>query len=213
VDGPIELVQDNRVHMLIGAGVEYMTRIGLGIRAEAISFEEDARYAQLGLVYRTGRQQSRKAVEIVKAPEPKPEPTPTPIIPIPVPAVVVAQKPEPIDTCSEFSGSLDGVNFHSDSDQLTDSARAVLDGVASRLSECDSVPVQITAHTDSVGAKAYNQSLSERRAASVASYLRQQGITGDRLQTEAFGETQPIDTNATREGRSRNRRVELITLQ
>lgn len=211
VDGDVEFVKDNGAHLLIGAGLEYMTRVGLGIRAEAISFEEDARYAQLALVYRTGKQQSARPVEIVKAPEPAP-------MPIAVPAIVVAEKVivpiEPVvDTCSEFSGSLDGVNFHSNSANLTVEATAVLDDVANRLNECASVPVQISAHTDSMGDEAYNQNLSEQRADSVSNYLRNRGIDGERLQAEAFGESQPIDTNETNEGRSRNRRVELITLQ
>lgn len=211
VDGPINYVKDNSTHVLVGAGLEYMTRIGLGIRAEAISYEEDARYAQLGVVYRTGKRESRP-VQIVKAPEPEPTPIPTPT-PIPVPAIVVAEPPAPIDTCSEFSGTLDGVNFHSDSDQLTGDARAVLDGVAYRLNECDSVPVRITAHTDSVGADSYNQSLSERRARSVVTYLQSRGIDTGRLDAQAYGESQPIDTNDTPEGRRRNRRVELMTVQ
>lgn len=211
VDGPVNFVRDNSTHVLVGAGLEYMTRIGLGVRAEAIAYEEDAQYGQLGVVYRTGKRPSRRPVQIVKAPEPKPIPEPTPT-PIPVPAVVVAE-PAPVDTCSEFSGTLDGVNFHSDSEQLTSDAQAVLDGVASRLSECDSVPVRISAHTDSVGADSYNQSLSERRANSVSSYLQSRGIDGSRLNSEAYGETQPIDTNDTPEGRRRNRRVELLTVQ
>ncbi len=215
VDGPVNYEQDNSTHVLVGAGLEYMTRIGLGIRAEAISYEQDAQYAQLGVIYRTGKRESSRPIQIVKAPEPEPVPvvvpTPTPT-PIPVPAVVVAE-PVAVDTCSEFTGTLDGVNFHSNSEQLTDDARTVLDGVAYRLNECDSVPVRITAHTDSVGADSYNQELSERRANSVATYLQSRGIDAGRLDSQAYGETQPIDTNDTPEGRRRNRRVELMTVQ
>jgi len=209
--GNVTIKQDNQTHLLFGAGLEYVTSIGLGLRAEAIAFEEDARYMQLGLVYRTGKRNKQKAVEIVKAPEPEPTP-----LPIPVPAVVVAEpvvEPAPIDTCNEFTGSLEGVNFVTNSADLTGEAKSVLDSVASRLSECDTIPVHISAHTDSVGSKNYNQSLSERRADSVASYLRGSGINTERLTVEAFGESQPIDSNATAEGRKRNRRVELITVQ
>ena len=211
--GDVDFVKDNGSHFLIGAGLEYMTRMGLGIRAEAISFEEDARYMQLGLVYRTGKRSSEKPVEIVKVPEPKVEPVkPTPA-PIPVPAVVVAEPVIPEDTCEEFKGTLEGVNFHTNSAKLTEDAKGVLDSVAQRLGECGSSPVQISAHTDSVGDDNYNQALSARRADSVAQYLSEQGIDGERLRTEAFGETQPIDSNATREGRRKNRRVELTTVQ
>ena len=210
--GDVNYIQDNGTHMLFGAGLEYMTRVGLGLRAELISFEEDARYAQLGLVYRMGKRQSEKPVEIVEAPTPVPEPAPIPT-PIPVPAVVVAEPVQPVDTCDEFNGTLEGVNFHTNSAQLTDEAQGILDNVASRLLECSAVPVRISAHTDSVGDDNYNQSLSERRADSVASYLGNRGIDGQRLRTEAFGETMPIETNATREGRRQNRRVELITVR
>ena len=65
-------------------------------------------------------------------------------------------------------------------------------------------------HTDSVGAEAYNQDLSKRRAQSVLRYLESRGIDSSRITARAFGETQPIDSNDTAQGRSRNRRVELI---
>lgn len=202
-------VQDNSAHMLFGLGLEYMTRSGLGLRAEAISFEEDAQYMQLGMVYRMGRRSVEKPVEIVEAPAPVPVETP-----IPVPAVVIAKPaPIPVDQCEEFAGTLEGVNFHSDSAELTKDALGVLDNVASRLAECESVPVRISAHADSQGQLDYNQGLSERRADSVATYLGGKGIDTGRLQTEAFGETVPIETNNTREGRRQNRRVELITIK
>lgn len=205
-DTNVEVVKDNATHILFGAGLEYMTRKGLGIRAEGILFEEDARYMQLGLIYRTGKRESRRPAEIVKTP------APAPIAP-PVPAVAIVKAPIAVDTCAEFSGVLEGVNFHSGSDQLTDDATGVLNSVASRLAECSSVPIRISAHTDSQGAEAYNQNLSERRAQSVADYLSNKGINAERLNAQAFGETQPIESNATAEGRRSNRRVELITEQ
>jgi len=208
--GDVPFLKENSTHFLFGAGLEYMTRVGLGLRAEAISFEEDAQFMQLGLVYRTGRRPARRPVQIVQAPAPAPTPAPAPI---PVPAVVVAEPVAPVDTCEEFTGTLEGVNFHTDSAKLTDDAQGILDSVASRLAECTSIPVRISAHTDSVGAESYNQSLSERRADSVATYLSGQGIDGERFRTEAFGETQPIESNDTKEGRRLNRRVELITIQ
>lgn len=198
--GNVPYTKDNATHVLFGAGVEYMTRIGLGLRAEGIAYEEDAQYAQLGVIYRTGKREEQKAVQIVKAPEPEPAP-------IPVPTVVAAAEPDP---CEAFDGVLEGVNFHTDSAELTDAAIGVLNGVANVLSGCESVPVSISAHTDSVGSEAYNQGLSERRAASVKTYLGQRGIDTGRIDAQAFGETQPIDSNQSAEGRSRNRRVELI---
>jgi len=205
--GDFNHVVNNQTHLLLGAGLEYMTRSGLGLRAEAISFDTDVRYMQLGLLYRFGKRNSNKAVEIVKATQPAPSIAPVPVVEL------AAAKPAPVDKCEEFSGTLHGVNFHSNSDELTDDAMVVLNAVANRLGECDSVPVQISAHTDSDGSRAYNQVLSERRARSVSAYLSEQGIEKSRLTAMAFGESLPIDTNDTAEGKKRNRRVELTTVQ
>ncbi len=68
--------------------------------------------------------------------------------------------------------------------------------------------VRIEGHTDSVGPDAYNLKLSGERAASVREYLIKKGVEPERLVSEGFGETQPIDTNKTRDGRAKNRRVE-----
>ena len=202
--GDVPFVKDNDAHVLFGAGVEYMTRIGLGVRAEGIAFEEDAQYAQLGVIYRTGRRQQNEAVEIVQAPEPAPIPAAAAPEPEPIP------EPVAYDPCEQFTGVLEGVNFHTDSDRLTDEAQQNLDGVASTLSECDTAPVSISAHTDSDGSESYNQDLSRRRAASVVEYLIGRGIESDRMSATAYGETQPIASNATSEGKRKNRRVELI---
>ncbi len=198
--GNVPFVKDNATHVLFGAGVEYMTRLGLGLRAEGIAFEEDAQYAQLGVIYRTGRRPEAEIVEIAEEPV---------IIPEPV-AAVPQPEPVPYNTCDHLSGVLEGVNFHTDSAQLTDTATQILDQVAFSLQDCSTTPVSISAHTDSVGAESYNQGLSERRASSVVDYLSNRGIDGSRLSSTAYGETAPIDTNDTAEGRQRNRRVELI---
>jgi outer membrane protein OmpA-like peptidoglycan-associated protein len=68
----------------------------------------------------------------------------------------------------------------------------------------------VHAHTDSRGSETYNLGLSQRRAKSVEEYLIAAGISRARLASEGFGEMQPIGSNETVEGRSRNRRVELI---
>lgn len=190
----------NPVHALVGAGVEYMFSSGLGLRLEGISFEEDARFGQLGLVYRTGRRPERR-IQQVQAPVPAPEPAP-------IVAAAIAEEP---DLCTGYFGNLDGVNFQTDSAQLTDTAISILDSVAVDLAQCPAIDVTVSAHTDSVGSETYNQGLSERRAHSVSQHLESRGIGRERLRATAFGETQPIDTNDTAFGRSQNRRVELFT--
>jgi len=178
--------KDNSTHVGIGAGLEYMTNSALGVRAEAISFTQDALYAQLGIIYRFGHKQTPQ----------EPEPAP---------------QPEAIDECHGLTGILKGVNFLLDSAELTDEAVSILDGVATTLARCETVPIHITAHTDSTGTDEYNIDLSQRRADSVLDHLRNRGIDSSRMSSEVFGESMPIDTNDTEEGRSRNRRVELKT--
>ena len=78
------------------------------------------------------------------------------------------------------------------------------------LSEYDQTIVHIIGHTDSTGSEQYNQSLSERRAAAVTNYLVSQGVSRDRLRTLGRGESEPIASNATREGQRKNRRVEIL---
>lgn len=85
----------------------------------------------------------------------------------------------------------------------------VLNSVAIVLSEYDRTTVNVDGHTDSVGKQAYNQSLSEQRARSVAGYLAAQGVDGRRFLVQGFGESRPLATNRTPAGRASNRRVEI----
>ena len=85
----------------------------------------------------------------------------------------------------------------------------VLDSVALVLNEYEQTLVEVAGHTDNTGTDAYNQQLSERRAASVAAYLRSRDVMGERLIEVGAGENYPIATNETPEGRQLNRRVEI----
>lgn len=72
--------------------------------------------------------------------------------------------------------------------------------------------VEIQGHTDSTGSPAYNLKLSQRRADSVRDYLLSQGVPEDQLQTKGYGQTQPVATNKTAEGRAKNRRVVMYVI-
>lgn len=85
----------------------------------------------------------------------------------------------------------------------------VLDSVATVLVEFDETIIAVAGFTDSVGSAVSNQTLSERRATSVGSYLMGKGITGGRVDARGYGEQYPIASNDTAEGRAQNRRVEL----
>jgi len=103
---------------------------------------------------------------------------------------------------------LRGVNFDFDKSNIRPDAAVILDE-AVRLLNGSSAPVSVEGHTDWIGSDAYNQGLSERRANAVQAYLIEQGISPSRLSTSGYGESRPISSNETREGRALNRRVEL----
>lgn len=101
------------------------------------------------------------------------------------------------------------VTFQTDSSDLNPQFFSVLDSVALVLKEYEKTIVQVVGHTDSTGSAEYNQALSERRAATVASYVNARGIDQQRILAFGRGLTQPIADNATAAGRAQNRRVEL----
>ncbi len=101
------------------------------------------------------------------------------------------------------------VTFATDSATIQPQFRPTLDQVAAVLRDYNQTYIDVYGHTDSDGSDAYNQTLSERRAASVADYLGANGVQRARLATRGFGELQPVATNATPEGKAQNRRVEI----
>jgi OOP family OmpA-OmpF porin len=104
---------------------------------------------------------------------------------------------------------LRGVNFDFDKSNVRPDAAVILDEAVVALGS-SSAPVMVEGHTDWVGSDAYNQGLSERRAESVRRYLSEHGVDESRLSTAGYGESRPIASNETREGRALNRRVELL---
>jgi outer membrane protein OmpA-like peptidoglycan-associated protein len=102
-----------------------------------------------------------------------------------------------------------GLAFAPDSADLNAAFGGVLDAVAAVLKKYDKTVIEVAGHTDSAGSREHNQALSERRAAAVAAYLEKRGVLKSRVATVGVGETRPVASNATAEGRARNRRVEL----
>jgi len=119
--------------------------------------------------------------------------------------------PAPAPTTDACAGviRLRGVNFDFDRAEIRPAARPILDQAAQRLNRCPGERLQVEGHTDSIGADAYNQDLSERRARAVRDYLVSRGVTGSRISAVGYGESRPISTNDTPEGRFLNRRVEV----
>ncbi len=104
---------------------------------------------------------------------------------------------------------LRGVKFDIDKATLRPESRTTLDRVTASLKSWPKVNVEIQGHTSEPGTEAHNQNLSQRRAEAVRAYLVSEGIDGSRLVANGYGETRFIATNATVEGKQKNRRVEL----
>ena len=102
-----------------------------------------------------------------------------------------------------------GITFAFDRFDIQPQFRPTLDQVAQTLTAYPQTLIDIYGHTDSVGSDAYNQTLSENRARSVADYLSARGVQQERMATQGFGETQPVADNDTEAGRAQNRRVEI----
>jgi outer membrane protein OmpA-like peptidoglycan-associated protein len=104
------------------------------------------------------------------------------------------------------------ITFETDSYNLRSSFYPVLNSVGDVLAKYADTTVRVTGHTDNTGSRAYNQTLSERRAGSVADYLVTRKVNRQRMLVQGAGLDQPIADNGTAEGRAANRRVELYIL-
>jgi len=107
---------------------------------------------------------------------------------------------------------LRGINFDFDSATIKEDSETILDEAVNTLKENPSIKTKIEGHTDATGTEEYNLGLSQRRADAVRDYLISQGIAGERLSTVGQGEAYPITSNDTREGRSKNRRIEFVVV-
>ncbi|MFW6322584.1 MAG: OmpA family protein [Guyparkeria sp.] len=102
--------------------------------------------------------------------------------------------------------------FDFDKSNLKPEGKETLDELVSDMGDLNSIAeVEVIGHTDSIGTEEYNQGLSERRAATVKDYLTSKDVPADVINTEGRGELEPVATNETREGRAKNRRVEITT--
>ena len=138
------------------------------------------------------------AAPAVAAPPPAPRAAPAPA---PAPA---AQAP----AASKVTYAADTF-FDFDKSVLKPAGKAKLDDLVGKVKGINLEVIIAVGHTDSVGSDAYNQKLSVRRAESVKAYLVTKGIEKNRIYTEGKGEKQPVADNKTKEGRAKNRRVEI----
>jgi len=104
---------------------------------------------------------------------------------------------------------LDDVLFDFDKSTIKPEASAILDRLVAFMNENKDKNVSFSGHTDSIGSDAYNLKLSDRRWTSVKNYLVKKGVDTGRISGQGFGESKPIADNKTKEGRAKNRRVEI----
>ncbi len=102
------------------------------------------------------------------------------------------------------------ITFRTGSAELDPASEPVLQRLGDVLGLCADVRVTVEGHTDNVGNAAANQTLSQRRAQSVVTDLVDRGVARDRISASGFGDTRPVATNDTAEGRAQNRRIEFV---
>ncbi|MGV6817594.1 MAG: OmpA family protein [Thiotrichales bacterium] len=220
---PFERSQD--LLLSAGIGLEYELPNQIAFRGEYEYFAEDAQAFMLSVLARFGGQKT-----VVIPPAAPPVVAAAPVTVEPAKVNVEFKIPDTdgdgvndirdacpntppgaeIDElgCAKFQGVLEGVNFEYNSSRLTPQAKAILNEVAEELKKYPTVKVQVQAHTDSTGSSGYNLWLSNNRAQSVIDYLSSLGIAHRRMIPVGYGETKPIASNATEEGRAANRRVQ-----
>jgi len=164
-----------------------------------------------GLCWRTGYFTPAMAVQecdpdlipkkVVAAPAPAP-------VAAPVPAPAPAPAPAPKVVVTKVNLEADAY-FDFDKAALKPAGKTRIDSEIAKLGQVDLNAVVAIGHTDSIGSDKYNQKLSERRAQAVKDYMVSKGIPADKITISGKGESQPIADNKSKEGRAKNRRVEI----
>jgi OOP family OmpA-OmpF porin len=136
------------------------------------------------------------------------DPVETPPPPPPPAPVAKPAPPAPGTKITEIKGP----HFDFDKAAIKPEGKRRLDDVVRLMRDNPNLRVVAVGHTDSVGSDAYNMKLGQRRASAVADYLTSEGVSPSRIDVRSEGESRPVESNATAEGRAENRRVEIVAL-
>lgn len=121
-----------------------------------------------------------------------------------------------IEACKgrlEILSRTDNIYFASGSARLDAKSEPLLNSIVDIISRCPDLIIEVSGHTDSDGSATSNMRLSKLRAAAVAQYLTSKNILEDRIRSVGYGETRPVASNQTAEGKHRNRRIEFAVVQ
>lgn len=170
----------------------------------------------------------KAAPEPEAAPEPWPEPEPKPE-PEPAPIDGDDDKDSVLNSVDECPNTYENVirvdaqgcaelvdlrvNFKFNSSDVSEEYNADIENFVKFMNDHENYTATIAGHTDSIGTEAYNQMLSEKRAESVKNAMVEKGIDAQRITSVGRGETSPIATNMTKEGRAQNRRIEAALIK
>lgn len=111
--------------------------------------------------------------------------------------------------CALLTGPIQNLMFQAGDHRLDGNARIALDSLVAELARRPTVSISLEGHTDNRGSAEANLQLSKKRVMSVVRYLVSNGVEGSRLKPYGYGESAPVVSNATPEGRARNRRIEV----
>ena len=175
-------------HIHLGIGLEYGWPNGFAGRAEFVSYDIDSKIFSIGLLKRFGKLRTYKAPVSESADVP-----------------VFIQKP------TQYFKS--AVYFEDNTWELTGASQELLDEMFETMAQRKELRILVRGHSDYDGDEETNLTLSMQRAVFVARQLELLGVHPDRIQTEALGETMPIEDNETEEGRRLNRRVDFETIR
>lgn len=192
-DSELDYKVDHAAHLALGLGAEYGFKNGFAVRGEYKALDTDQQYASVSVLKRFGKVSSGLAAV--------------------VPATVVADLAPPADVPADTPAAPDfseipSTYFAFDQSEITPAAATQLDEVVKLLGSTNK-NIAVEGHTDWTASEQYNEALSLRRAESVQRYLESKGISRSQIVVRGYGETRPIASNGTAEGRAKNRRVDI----